>query len=229
MLVGLTACEMVAPETLVDELRVVAATVEPLEAAPGEQVSLRAWVADPLETGFEVWAWDGLGLSEVVRLEGTEGSWTVPAEAAALTLEGSVEVPLWVLACEPGLCTAPTTEQRADPNTLLEDLPLTGVSLALRTLWLGTEGRTNPTLTPADTPLEVAPGDQLDLAFETDAETAFGLATAGGFVERETDAVDGAFEAMFLAPEVEEVATAWVVVQGADGGTAVWTGSIEVR
>ena len=229
MLLGLTACETAAPETLVDELRVVAATVEPLELAPGEEAYVRTYVADPQEAGSEVWAWDGLGLAEAVQLVDGEGTWVVPAAAAGLAAGGSVEVPMWVLACEPEICSAPNAEQRVDPNVLLEDLPLTGVSLALRTVWIGTEGRTNPTLTLEDIALEVSTGDQLALTFTTDAPISYGLATAGGFRDRAVDTVGGSFEAVFLAPEEAVTATAWVVAQGADGGTAVWTDTVEVR
>jgi len=89
------------PETLVDELRVVAIVAEPPEAVPGEEVQITAWLADPEESGAYAGAWTCVGvggecleqdterLSRTSELGSTIG-WTLtaPVEAAALLGEG---------------------------------------------------------------------------------------------------------------------------------------------
>lgn len=107
--------------TLVDELRVVAAVAEAPEIGPGEQTTLTAWVADPLDVAPQIAIWSctyagegcletGTALQDWVAQPGLEDgtvSATVTASPAlAELLTGPQELPMsvWMLACDPGVC-----------------------------------------------------------------------------------------------------------------------------
>ena len=117
------------PETLIDELRVVAAQAEPAEAAPGETLELSIWVADPDAGSGDLLVWpctnfgegcleaeasaagDGIGpqLVELSADQPMSMEMEVPAVLAGIlaslepeeVFEGSL---LWMLACAPGVC-----------------------------------------------------------------------------------------------------------------------------
>jgi len=131
-LVLLTACGGPVEQTLVDELRVLAAVPDTPEVAPGETLGVRLTVLDPADAGFESLAWlctptgpPGSPCLEATRSR-TEG-WTtsidqdgrgegllVPAALAGALSDDDVpqvQTTLWVLSCTPGTC--PLVQQGA--------------------------------------------------------------------------------------------------------------------
>lgn len=269
-LVVLAACaEGPVEETLVDELRVVAAVAEPPEVGVGEEVRVQPVVADPQERGGSVLTWvctpAGEGCLEasgpmdrwlhVGRVESPSAAVLAPTEALApLTLAEDVPTTLWVLACEDDLCPvmdlaeadlasgAPSAELEAwlaDPFAGVSELPLVGVSLAVRSLTVTSrpvEARnTNPRLMVEAGELELDPGADTALVVTVeDAEgdetaIAYGLATAGGFGLPGFLVQDGSAVLQYYAPEFRSEVGLYVVVDDGRGGTAVWEGRAEVR
>jgi hypothetical protein len=240
-------------ETLVPDLRVVAIASDPPEAAPGEAFTVEAFVADPKASGADVAVWTCAGFAgtcaeaDVDRLEVVEdvvGSVIVdlpmPVELAGAVAAGEVPVTVWAVACAPGLCPLfdgpVSAEDLADPTSWVAALPLDGVSLARRTVWASSrppeERRQNPTLIPqfAELP-SVEPAAPIELTFAVDgvATEVFGHATAGGFDMPAFPVEDGVVTATWYAPEEPGTVTLWVVSRADDAGTAVWTGTIDVR
>lgn len=146
MLVLLLACTPGPDEeTLVDEVRVVALTADPPEAAPGTEVALTAWVGDPEGVDPDVLLWTCLDLGKgcaeaaapgfgVTRGKAVDGvlatTRVAPAELAPLVADGEtvLPVPTWVLACAPGLCplvelvdAEPGSDAAAEAAALLAD------------------------------------------------------------------------------------------------------------
>lgn len=178
LLFALAGCtEGPLPETLVDDLTVVAVVPESPEVAPGEVVAFDVEVAEPTGGPVDLMLWSCLptpdggcfeeaGEERVALLEGVEsGELSLEYEISSnlsLPLAGTGgEVPLfiWSLACEPGLCPVAEggdegvleEEFLANPVELLRELPFDGVSLALRSVWLSDtpkqERRSNPVVT----------------------------------------------------------------------------------
>lgn len=209
-------------ETQIDELRVVAAVAEPPEVATGESYALTVTVADPAGAGFDSLVWTCPPGEDCVR----------EPLAGAVEMPG-LPFPVWIVACEPGLCDleAVTDVSLADPVAWLEELPLTGVSAAVRTPAFTElpleERRENPVVEEAP---EAGAADRatveapVTLRFVVPgAETAYGSATGGGFGMASYDvASDGAVALAYYAPE-EGGARLYVVFEDGLGGTAVWT------
>ena len=98
------------------------------------------------------------------------------------------------MACAAGLCPLledeePDEEDLSDPFTMRETLPLEGVSLARRSVWISTadpaERRQNPTI-EADFESEQRVGveESKELCFSVSGATeGYGYASAGGFSE----------------------------------------------
>jgi len=119
-----TGCDMgPSPDTVVDELRVLATLAETPEALPGETVALETLIVAPDGASYDVlsWsctftgegcleasgstAWEGLSVAEGVTERWSTGSATVPQALGYLATEEPVPlVQIWTLACEPGLC-----------------------------------------------------------------------------------------------------------------------------
>jgi hypothetical protein len=155
------ACGGPLEETLVDELRILGAPIDPPELFPGESASATPIVVDPVGDGFDllVWTCTTLGPPGSPCLEfsdgGTphiavlrEGEFTFAApEGAGVGLAQGIEVvvgELRMLGCVPGLCPIiaqvqaglgpPEFEVLADVNALLRAVPLEGVAYARRDL-----------------------------------------------------------------------------------------------
>jgi hypothetical protein len=253
-----SACAMgPSDETLIPELRVMAIQADPPEAAPGEQVDLQVTVADPLGAGADVLLWHCTNLGEGCLEAGMEHSWSLalegdtvgatasaPAALAAVASEEPLRVvQLWALACEPGLCPQiddPQAWDLADPTAWLEDLPMTGVSLAFNLMAISTreDGLENPTVERVSSePLSVAPGELLAIEFEVGLDVsanadsfAYGYATAGGFDAPEYALGDsGELSAAWYAPEEPGEARLYVVVNDGAGGVGVWSGDALVE
>ena len=146
---------------------------------------------------------------------GSEITWTLtaPVEAAGLLAKSEdAAASIWSMACEADLCPlleedAPCAEDLADPYTMMMDLPLDGVSLARRSLWMSNrapeERMQNPTVTAdfTDVPV-VGPEDSEDLCFSVEGATdGYGYASAGGFSQTEVRVQDGQLTLQYTAPE----------------------------
>lgn len=154
-------------ETLIDELRIIGAVVEPPEVAPGESTDVEVLVADPFASGALAAVWmctptgDGCAeagspVSERLFVGGLEdgfvnGVLTVNPLWAAFATDEPLPAGLWVLACEPGLCPqldvfadadgtgSPELEELlSTPTQWVADLPLSGVSLAAKQIAVST-------------------------------------------------------------------------------------------
>lgn len=254
----LAACGGPDEETLVDEVRVLAVVAEPPEVVPGAPVSLTATVADPEGEGAEIMLWTctdlGDGCLEAAEPdlgvsvgEPTDGTFTVertaPAALAGIVADGEtvLPLPLWSLACAPGLCpplelarkdrTDAETEELntflADPTTGMEDLPLSGTSLGFTFLSVSmrAEPVVNPVIAPPET-IEVDAGGSVTFVVgveSADVATAWAYTTGGGFEAASVEVVDGSAELTWFGPEKAGEETVWVVVVGEDGGSAVWS------
>ena len=158
---GLVACGGPVEETLVDELRVVAAIPSTPEARPGERIDVDVTIIEPDGAPVDVMVWlctasgppgapcleDGFDRStSMVVQRGVTGDVAASLElspALAGVLSDSVlEIPtsLWVLTCEPDVCPIMDASGEelaaalADPAALLRELPLQGVAASRRTV-----------------------------------------------------------------------------------------------
>jgi hypothetical protein len=214
--------------------------------------------------GFTGEVWDGLVTAEAPEDPWLQSSYTVAPQLAEFV--GADPVPLvqhWTLACEPKVCPAlqvalagpaPDTEaadflveELSDPFTMLETLPMQGVSLALRTISVSTrsdEQRVqNPTVEcrpkggEVGDPLSVEAGGRLPMwcavsgTYDGDA-AIWGYTTAGGWEgeAQELDNGDTDKEYVWIAPKEapEAPVQIWVVNADGFGGVALWSGEVTV-
>lgn len=265
VLLALTGCGGPNEETLVDELRVLSMIADPPEATPGATVTLDTLVVDPAGEGADVLIWSctdlgdgcvepafGLPFWTTAQLEATGTvslSVTVPAALApAVTEEAVPLVGLYALACTPGTCAVVDdalggnvdVDVLADPFGLMEELPITGTSLATRRLDVSAsaEPHLNPVVTLLEEPV---PGETVTLAFELAGETgdnpqAWGYATGGGFDAPSYAIEDGAVTLTWAVPAEDAEsglldegggADVWVVFNDDLGGAALWAGRVQ--
>ncbi|TNE87302.1 MAG: hypothetical protein EP330_18975 [Deltaproteobacteria bacterium] len=253
-------------ETLVDELRVIAAVAEPPEVLPGESTAVSVVVADPLLTGAKVAVWmctpaeegcaeAGSELSDRLAVGQVENGTfvadlTINPLWAAFANPEPIPAPVWVLACEPGLCTQldafedalangaseQTETLLATPTEWVADLPIVGVSLGAKSLMVSTrapgERNTNPTML-VDAPATSAPGEELAIEVQVDDDDdipeVMGLSTAGGFGGTGFPILDGLAVMRWYAPEEPGEVALYAVATDGVGGTAVWTGTAMVE
>jgi len=231
---GLAGCGGPRPETLLYELRVVAAVAEPPEVAVGETYQLTATIADPLDEGGDWLIWSCVPELGCAAEGGELG--VDPPQATAV---GVAPVPVWIMACAPGVCDLPgaTDAQLEDPEAWLQQLPRSGVTLASRLTRIteapADERNTNPVIDRA--PDEgwaegVRPEQERRLTFTVPgAETAYGYTTGGGFTMTEFDVADaGDTELIWVAPEEPGEVTLYVVFDDGKGGTVVWDDVVTV-
>ena len=245
-------------ETLVDELRVVAIALEPPEAAPGESFTAALHVGSPSLSEISVAAWTCAGfggdcleqlVSRAAIAEGSAPLFEVelqaPYEAAALLVEAEeFPISVWAMACEQGVCSVlddiaegvADADVLADPTLALEALPLSGVSVARKSLWVSNrdeeERRENPAILPQfDSPLQGRVAEPLELAFDISggATEGYGYATGGGFEMSEYTVLDGVLSMSWYAPEAAGEYTIWVIAQSDEGGSAVWSSTVQVQ
>jgi hypothetical protein len=218
------------PETLVDDLQVIAAVAEPPTVAEDTPWTLTVHVADPQTRGAQVlvWSCDPEGVCDTQLLPPED-------EIASTELVGLGGTSMWLLACAPDICdlTDVPTADLLNPLDWMTRLPFDGVSLALREVRLADPElavpATNPELAkvPADDwSSNMAPGDSTDLVFSAPgAARAWGYSTDGGFRTPVEDiASDGSVTLTWIAPETEVEARLYVVFEDDDGGTTVWRG-----
>jgi len=244
-------------ETLVDELRVVAIALEPPESAPGESFTAALHVGNPSSSEITVASWTCAGfggecleplVSRAAIAEGSAPLFEVelqaPYEAAALLVQAEeFPISVWAMACEEGVCPllddiadgVADADVLADPTLALEALPLSGVSVARKSLWISNrddeERRENPEILPQfDGPLEGSATEPLALTFAIsgDATEGYGYATGGGFEMSEYTVLDGALSMSWYAPEAAGEYTLWVIVQSDEGGSTVWSSTVQV-
>jgi hypothetical protein len=218
---------------------------DPLDEAPEAML----WTCADLGDGCLEAAEPAQGTTVGAPADGTFTSERVaPPAFAGIVADGTtvLPVPTYALACVPGACpaialaaSAPATGTDdadalsaflGDPFDALEELPLAGTSLAFTLLSVSTRAEpvTNPVLAPASTePVVVATEEAIDLAFAVEGGagdlTAYGYTTAGGFDMTEYSVKDGEVVLTWIAGAEAGDATLWVVVNGEDGGSAVWT------
>lgn len=260
---GLLAC---APgpnlDTQVDELLVVALVPESPELAAGETSWVEAHVADPDASGALAMVWtctpgpDGcletLDQQAPVLLEGSppllRGAWQVPdALSGPVAAAGELPTSLWVLGCAPGLCPPiedlldgerPSRAWLQNPLGQMDTVPLIGVSLARRTIWLSNrpteDRRRHPVLAVDGLPGRAQTEAELSLELDVEpaqdgAITGFGLSTGGAFGEVSIPVENGQAKLDWYGPEAEQQSQLWVTVQDEAGGIAVWTDSVEIH
>lgn len=271
LVLGLIACGGPIEETLVDELRVVAAVPDRPEVAPGESFGVDVFAVDPADQGLESLVWvctptgppgepclESLagttnGWAAAVDAEGrAEGLQVAPALAGALSGElEEVEIPIWVLTCEPGLCPliqqAPSlyaidvswdgvVPQLNDPPSVVRELPMQGVALTRRSVLVSLRPPDARNQHPV---IQVAPTDPIEAPADSEAPfvltvaddeptSGFGYTTLGGFDAIEVEAEEGELEVSWFPGEEAEAgdeADLYVVVSDGRGGEAVWRGS----
>ena len=177
---------------------------------------------------------------------------TAPVALAGVVSDGVTVLPvlLWTLACAPGVCPAidlaaaqpavgsaeseTLAEFLADPITGAEALPLTDVSLALSQVRVSMRAAPlqNPVIVPPTDALVVGVGESVEFTIGVEFEgvtAAYGYTTNGGFSSAEYEVVDGEVKMTWFGSDEAGTADLWVVVNGEDGGSAVWhtTGSVE--
>ena len=223
-----------------------ATVVDPAQAG----ADLLLWTCTDLGDGCLEAASPGMGTTLGTPTDGqllTER--TAPVELAGIVGDGVVLLPVftWVLACVPGLCPivdlaagAPEPGSAdgdalaallADPFTMVADLPLQGTSLAVATFSLSsrTAPVTNPLLTPTFDGVSAAPEAAAMLGFDVvGGAQAYGYTTLGGFEMPAYDVVDGHVDLTWYAPvdgTPGQAVEFYVVVNGPDGGSAMWRGT----
>ena len=247
------------PETRLTELRVIQIVAEPPEVAPGELSIATVTVVDPEERGVEVLTWTCTDLGDgCLEAELPLELWTrvqspvdeqvehivgVPGELAPLLEEiPALPTTVYALACEPGLCPViddivrgrATGTELTDVDALMRGLPITGVSLASRFVFLSSAAPEERNANPVATPdfLEerlISDADSLKLRFVVDDDTdvvAYGLADAGGFSMPAEDVVDGAVECEWFAPKNQRQTRLYVAFEDGEGGAALWRGTV---
>ena len=249
MLLSLAAC---APgpnaETMIEELRVVAAVASPPELPPDGATTMVFHVADPLLESPEVLLWSPqlgqLWLPELTA-EGTVSVEVAPDEVlAASASDVPAPVAIWALACAPGLCevidraraeepgtslSAELMAELQDPSALLDALPMIGVSLAAKRFYVSTRPEAERASNPVLSSIGAVPGaeaDALELRFDVSATTEvelWGFATAGGFGRPFVTAAAGVSSLAYY-PATTSDGEVFVVAVQADGGGAVWRG-----
>lgn len=229
-------------ETVIDELRVVAAIAEPPEVAPGEPFDLDVTVADPVGDGFDLLVWScppaeapaGVAPPEALGGACVVSRPEVLGDHAVVPSVGLSPVPQWVLACAPGACdlSDPREAELRDPAAWLGTLPLEGVSAALRQVRI-VQPPAEPTLqNPVVDELSgvrrlgaATPDAPVTLRFRAvGARTAYGRSTVGGFARPSFDvAEDGTVALDWYGPRKREAGpgTIYVVFEGVHGAAAL--------
>lgn len=220
-------------ETLLFELRVVAAIAEPaavLEA--GESYDLEVWVADPEDLGADVLVWACDGNDDCLPQ-----TTTLPAgepDAPFVVTRPATAGGVWMLACPPEACgnlDEPALNDLRDPFGWLNRLPLAGVSAASRLSPLvldGTKPATNPKLVTVPGVLLDREAPEVPLVFSVrDADTAFGYATSGGFDAPQYEVGDDGTVTLTWLPDIESgPGELYVVFTNPAGGAEVWRSNV---
>ena len=146
IVLSIMGCGETSPETLVDELRVIASVASPPEVRPGEPFEYTSFIANPNEDEFEALTWvctnfgdgcleasGGAPSISTALMSGTAPTigrdlGIAPALALALPETGPVTATqVWTLLCEKGECpiieaVGDTTGMEEWPEDIQEDL-----------------------------------------------------------------------------------------------------------
>ncbi len=234
-LLGLAGCMGPSEQTLIDELRLVAMRTDPAVVDPGAPLTLTVTVADPRGDGGDLLVWTCLEQGCATVLQPVSEQVLVP-----LGVPGPL--PIWALACAPGLCgdlSEASEDRLRDPGAWLEDLPVSGVSAGFRTAPVRSaeadaEDPVNPVLVEAPASPVVAE-ERATLDFVApEASVAYGYTTAGGFSAVSYPvARDGRVQLEWLAPAPPADETAprpariYVALEDGRGGVSVWIGDLQ--
>lgn len=226
-------------ETLIAELRIVAMATDPPVVEPLDPFQLTITVADPLGEGGDllVWACVPDKVADTVALESACVSDLQSIDADQLTVDqlAIAPLPLWALACAPGLCGDLSSVPEArlqDPIAWLQELPISGVSAGFKLTPVAQEGDDPPAVNPKllttpTSPVVADPVDGTELTFVAQgAATAYGYATAGGFSAPSYDVSSEGDVTLtwFAAEEQSTPARLYVVFEDGRGGVEVWLG-----
>lgn len=236
------------PETMIEELRLVAAVAAPPEVPPDGATELVFHVADPLAEAPEVLVWApqlGRTWLPVLSADGTVAVRVAPDAATAASATAlPTPVAIWALACAPGVCDIidrvramePGTSladevmrELQDPSGLLDSLPMLGVSLATKRFYVSTRPESARATNPLLSSIGAVPGaeaDALELRFDVSTATdveLWGFATSGGFGVPFVTAAGG-MSSLAYYPATTSDGELFVVAVQADGGGAVWRG-----
>jgi len=221
-------CGGPSDETRIEELRLVALAAEPPAVDPGAAYALTATVADPLGEGGDllVWSCPPSGACDVALAPIDAAQRVVPQTAHPARV-------VWAVACAPGQCgdlAAISDETLRDPVAWLAQLPITGVSAAMRAMPIAvdTGAAVNPALDEA--PPDWITGDSevgAPLVFSAPgARFAYGYATAGAFsAPRYEVAGSGAVTLTWFAADDGGAGELFVVLEDGNGGVTVWLGA----
>lgn len=238
-LLALVGCMGPVDETRITELRVVSIATDPAQTTPGAPFALTVTVADPLAEGGDLLVWSCAPDELVEKLAITEqcAARTAPLDAEQITFDWAslAPLPIWAMACAPGLCgdlAAIGPAALADPPAWLQTLPLTGVSAGFRSSPVAIDPKAPPATNPkvltvpeGPVPADAEVGSSLTFVAQG-ATTAFGYATSGGFGAASYDVSEEGEVTLtwFADPEASEPARLYVVFEDGNGGVAVWLG-----
>lgn len=233
----LSGCMGPSDETFIGELRVVAMASDPPAVEAATAFELTVTVADPLGEGGELLVWSCLPEELAATAPQRCVSRVLDLDREQLSLDwfATAPLPLWAMACAPGLCgdlSTVTEERLTDPITWLQGLPVSGVSAGFRLTPIALPDAApavNPELVvvPPDGPIPFDSVDGTSLGFVAKgADAAFGYATAGGFRAPRYDvAADGAVDLEWIGdPTAAGPARLYVVFEDGQGGVTVWIG-----
>ncbi|TVQ90622.1 MAG: hypothetical protein EA397_12385 [Deltaproteobacteria bacterium] len=164
--------------------------------------------------------------------------------------ESFLDIELRTLTCSPGVCPIladvvgsgplgePVVQALSDPFTLLQELPIEGVSYARRPLRVSRRPAELRLLAPlveaSFSPVEPGLDAEVEVEIRVDHPredelTAFGFATAGGFGPATVEVVEGEAKLTWFAPEEPTEARLWVIVSSEAGEEGVWSAEVGVR
>ncbi len=253
------ACAAPSSDTLIDELRILAILTDVPEAVPGQTVASETVVFDPFED-HQLLQWTCSSFAPGTCLEADSESWEgislneyytefmVPPELVLVADESPKPfLSRWALACEPNACpflddfSEPLSDdlrdRLQDPMELLRDLPLEGVSLAVRSIDIST--RSNPRINPelvCEGPDQAAPAETVEYACEVSGEfdtgaSIWGYTSGGAWIGDYVSLSTGDTEVLYsmLAPEEQGEIQLWLVIIDGAAGTSIWSGSLNVQ
>ena len=239
----LAACGGASPETLVDELRVMAIVPAEPEVAPGGMTAVTVEVLDPTGAGGTAWVWACAPIGEacleapaVTAIDlGGPAVATITVPGALSAVAGPTPIPLlpiWALAAAPGeeppAGWTDDPANLANPTAMMADLALHGTSLAVWPLSVSTRDDVHENPGIAVTP---APATDGSVAFSVTVDgdppvdgEAFGYATTGGFTKTSASLATGSASLTWL-PGDSPAADVLIVVNDGEGGVATWSGA----
>ena len=227
-------------------VRFSALTVDPLEQGYDTLSWTCTFTGEDCLESLMGSTWSGLTLTPSPEGVVTTEYTVSPALSEFLTEEPLPLVQSWTLSCLPGRCPAieavlspdsADSEQLqdwlGDPISMMEDLPIEGTSLALRSLLLSSrdpaERAQNPTISCSTEEETLEVGTERLFTCDLDGEitqlsAVWGYTTGGGWETSriELDENQETVEYRWFAPEDAGEVTIWVVLIDGEGGVGMW-------